>query len=42
MPSGLVLPGNKVVKRFQGKRLTRIAWKIVRGLNFHHHDVVLP
>jgi hypothetical protein len=41
-PSGLVLPGGKVVKRFQGERIQRIAWKIVRGLFFMHHGRVLP
>jgi hypothetical protein len=41
-PSGLVLPGSKVVKRFQGRRLQRVAWKIVRGLYFHHHGDALP
>lgn len=41
-PAGLVLPGNKVVKRFRGERLQRVAWKIVRGLYFNHHRVVLP
>jgi hypothetical protein len=41
-PSGLMLPGNKVVKRFDGNRIARIAWKIVRGLYFHHHNEVLP
>jgi hypothetical protein len=41
-PSGLVLPGNKVLKRQDGKRISRAAWKIVRGLYFHHHGKVLP
>jgi hypothetical protein len=41
-PSGLVLPENKVVKRFEGERIERVVWKIVRGLYFHHHSVVLP
>lgn len=41
-PSGLILPGNKVIKRFTGKRLQRVVWKIVRGLYFHHHGVILP
>ena len=41
-PSGLILPGNKVVKRFAGDRIARVAWKIVRGLYFHHHQEVLP
>jgi hypothetical protein len=41
-PSGLVLPGGKVVKRFDGERLRRVAWKMVRGLHFHHTGEVLP
>lgn len=40
-PSGLILP-NLVVKRFDGTRSRRIAWKIVRGLYFHHNGIVLP
>ena len=42
MPSGLVLPGGKVVKRFKGARIRRIAWKIVRGLYFQHQNMALP
>ncbi|MCR4377145.1 MAG: hypothetical protein NUV50_03510 [Rhodospirillales bacterium] len=41
-PSGLVLPNGRVAKRFQGDRIERVAWKIVRGLYFHHFGVVLP
>jgi hypothetical protein len=41
-PSGLVLPGGKVVQRLDGERIKRIAWKIVRGLYFHHHGIVMP
>ena len=41
-PSGLVLPGGKVIKRFNGQRIQRVAWKIVRGLYFYHHHRVLP
>ncbi|HEX4484623.1 MAG TPA: hypothetical protein VH088_00045, partial [Terriglobales bacterium] len=41
-PSGLILAGGKVVKRFDGKRIKRIAWKIVRGLMFHHFGVEYP
>lgn len=41
-PSGLVLPGNQVVQRFDGDRIKRVAWKIVRGLYFHHRNRVLP
>lgn len=41
-PAGLVLPGGKVVKRFDGERVKRIAWKMVRGLHLHHTGEVLP
>jgi hypothetical protein len=41
-PSGLVLPGGKVAKRFAGARLQRVAWKIVRGLFFLHQGRVMP
>lgn len=40
-PSGLVLPGGQIVKRFEGSRLHRVAWKIVRGLYFHHSGQML-
>ena len=39
-PSGLILPANLVAKRFEGNRLERVAWKIVRGLYFHHFNQV--
>ena len=41
-PGGLHLPSGLVVKRQDGARIKRVAWKIVRGLNFHHHSPVLP
>lgn len=41
-PSGLVLPGGKVVKRFDSNRIECVIWKIVRGLFFHHHGKTLP
>lgn len=41
-PSGLVLPGNKVLQRIDGARISRVAWKIVSGLYFHHNSEVLP
>ena len=41
-PSGLILPENLVAKRFEGERLHRVAWKIIRGLYFHHFNLVLP
>lgn len=39
-PSGLVLPRNQVVQRFDGTRISRVAWKIVRGLHFHHTTTI--
>jgi len=41
-PSGLFLPGGKVVKRFDRERLRRVAWKMVRGLHFYHTRENLP
>ena len=41
-PAGLVLPGGKVVKRFDSNRIERVIWKIVRGLFSHHHGKTLP
>lgn len=41
-PSGLILPQGLVAKRIEGKRVRRVAWKIIRGLYFHHFNEVLP
>ena len=41
-PSGIILPGGKVIKGFRGQRVRRIAWKMVRGLHLLHTGVVLP
>ena len=41
-PSGLYLPRNSVMKRQDGERISRVAWKIVRGLYFLHRSVYLP
>jgi hypothetical protein len=41
-PSGLILPPGLVAKRFESERFHRIAWKIVRGLYFHHFNKFLP
>lgn len=41
-PSGLYLPHGRIVKRPQGDRITRVIWKIVRGLHFVETDVYLP
>lgn len=41
-PTGLILPPGKIVKRFDGVRVHRVAMKIVRGLYFHHFKKFLP
>ena len=41
-PSGLHLSRGLVVKRQDGARIKRVAWKIVRGLYFYHHGAILP
>jgi len=41
-PHGLILPGGKVVKRFNGQRIRRVAWKMVRGLHFYHTAQLRP
>ena len=41
-PGGLYLPPGLVAKRQDGDRIRRVAWKIVRGLYFHHHGAFLP
>lgn len=41
-PSSLFLPMGKIVKRQDGTRITRVVWKIVRGLYYLHTKQVLP
>lgn len=41
-PSGLILPSAIVAKRFEGSRILRVAWKIVRGLYYHHFGISIP
>lgn len=41
-PSGLVLPNGLLVQRVEGSRLTRVVWKITRGLFAHHKGLFLP
>jgi hypothetical protein len=41
-PSGLYLPKGKILKRIEGERIHRVAWKIVRGLFFHDEKMMLP
>jgi hypothetical protein len=40
-PSGLVLPQGLIAKRIEGSRVHRVAWKVIRGLYFHHFDELL-
>ena len=41
-PGGLYLPHGLVAKHQDGARISRVAYKIVRGLYFRHHCEILP
>ena len=41
-PGGLILPNNKVVKKYDSNRINRILWKIVRGIFFKETGRFLP
>ena len=41
-PSGIILAHRKVLKRFNGKRIWRVVWKITRGLFFKEKWQFLP
>ena len=40
--SGLYLPEGKVAKYYDGKRVRRVLWKIIRGLFYKEYDRYLP
>ncbi|PIU29438.1 MAG: hypothetical protein COT09_00825 [Candidatus Hydromicrobium americanum] len=40
--SKLLLPPGKIIKKFDGDRVTRIIWKITRGLFFKEKNLFLP
>ncbi|WP_407157689.1 hypothetical protein [Bradyrhizobium sp. STM 3557] len=39
---GVHLPANRVAKFIDHHRAYGVIWKIIRGLYFHHHGVILP
>lgn len=41
-PSGIILPPDMVAKRFEGERVFRVAWKILRGLFFYNEGKIIP
>ncbi len=41
-PHGIILPNRKVAKRFDGGRVRRVIWKILRGLYFKENKIFLP
>jgi len=41
-PSGLHLPGDRVIKRSEGERVGRVIWKLIRGFYFAETGIVLP
>jgi len=40
--SYLIMPKGKIIKRFDGKRIFNIVWKITRGLYFKENNNYLP
>jgi hypothetical protein len=40
--SGIHLPNGLVAKGFDRKRVQRVVWKIVRGLSYHHFQIIVP
>ena len=42
MPGGILLPRGSVLQKWDKGRVTRVAWKIVRGLLFHHRQIIMP
>lgn len=40
--SSLIMPKGKIIKRFDGKRIFNIVWKITRGLYFKENNKFLP
>jgi hypothetical protein len=41
-PGGIVLPSWMIAKRYDGKRIRRVLWKITRGLFYHENKIFLP
>lgn len=41
-PGGIYAPPGKMFKRFDGTRIRRVIWKIIRGLVFDAYDRILP
>jgi hypothetical protein len=39
---GIILPRSKIAKLVDANRFHDVIWKIIRGLYFHHHKVILP
>jgi hypothetical protein len=40
--SGIILPNDKMIKKFDGERIWGVVWKIVRGLFYKEYDRFLP
>ena len=40
--SSLIMPKGRIIKRFDGKRIYKIIWKITRGLYFKENTKFLP
>jgi hypothetical protein len=40
--NGIILPANRVAKRFDPQRVHDVIYKIIRGLHYHHYGEILP
>lgn len=40
--AGIILPGELMLKKFEGNRVWRVVWKIVRGLFYKEYKIILP
>jgi hypothetical protein len=40
--NGVILPANRVAKKFDPQRVHDVIYKIIRGLHYHHEGEILP
>lgn len=40
--NGVILPANRVAKKFDAQRVHDVIYKIIRGLHYHHEGEILP
>jgi len=40
--NGVILPANRIAKKFDAQRVHDVIYKIIRGLHYHHEGEILP